>query len=220
VVEDDENIREIVLYALKTAGFGAQGFESAGGFFAALEKAVPELALLDIMLPGEDGFLILKRLRRHPQAKAVPVIMLTAKSQEFDKVKGLDMGADDYVTKPFGVMELISRVNAVLRRAGGAAEEPARLEHGGIAIDGARREVFAEGEAVRLTYKEYELLHYLMLNAGLVLTRDKLMREVWDYGYGGESRTLDMHVRSLRKKLGKSAELIKTVRNVGYKLGD
>jgi two-component system alkaline phosphatase synthesis response regulator PhoP len=220
VVEDDENIREIVLYALKTAGFEARGFESGGGFFAALDKAAPELVLLDIMLPGEDGFSILKKLRQSPQGKALPVIMLTAKSQEFDKVKGLDMGADDYVTKPFGVLELISRVNAVLRRAGGGAEEPARLEYGGIAIDGSRREVFAEGGAVELTFKEYELLHYLLLNAGLVLTRDKIMRAVWDYSYEGESRTLDMHIRSLRKKLGASAALIKTVRNVGYKLGD
>jgi two-component system alkaline phosphatase synthesis response regulator PhoP len=175
--------------------------------------------LLDIMLPGEDGFSILKRLRQSSQAKALPVIMLTAKSQEFDQVKGLDMGADDYVTKPFGVLELISRVNAVLRRAGGA-EEPVRLEYGGIVIDGSRREVFAAGGAVELTFKEYELLHYLLLNAGLVLTRDKIMRAVWDYSYEGESRTLDMHIRSLRKKLGKSAALIKTVRNVGYKLGD
>jgi two-component system alkaline phosphatase synthesis response regulator PhoP len=220
VVEDDENIREIVLYALKTAGFEARGFEGSGGFFAALDKAAPELVLLDIMLPGEDGFSILKRLRQLPQAKALPVIMLTAKSQEFDKVKGLDMGADDYVTKPFGVLELISRVNAVLRRAGGAPEAPARLDHGGIEIDSSRREVFAGGGAVELTFKEYELLHYLMLNAGLVLTRDKIMRAVWDYSYEGESRTLDMHVRSLRKKLGPSAALIKTVRNVGYKLGD
>jgi two-component system alkaline phosphatase synthesis response regulator PhoP len=222
VVEDDENIREIVLYALKTAGFEARGFENGGGFFAALEKAAPELALLDIMLPGEDGFSILKKLRQSqaPQTKALPVIMLTAKSQEFDKVKGLDMGADDYITKPFGVLELISRVNAVLRRVGGAPEEPGRLEHDGIIIDSSRREVFACGAAVTLTYKEYELLHYLVLNAGLVLTRDKIMRAVWDYSYEGESRTLDMHIRSLRKKLGPCAALIKTVRNVGFKLGD
>jgi two-component system alkaline phosphatase synthesis response regulator PhoP len=220
VVEDDENILEIVLYALKTAGFDARGFESGNSFFAALKKAAPELVLLDIMLPGEDGFSILKKLRQSPQAKALPVIMLTAKSQEFDKVKGLDLGADDYITKPFGVLELISRVNAVLRRAVGAVEGPSRLEHGGIVIEGSRREVFAEGAAVTLTFKEYELLHYLMLNAGLVLTRDKIMRAVWDYSYGGESRTLDMHIRSLRKKLGTSAALIKTVRNVGYKMGD
>ena len=219
IVEDDENIREIVLYALKTAGFEAQGFESGSGFFAALEKAAPELALLDVMLPGEDGFSILRRLRQAPRAKSLPVIMLTAKGSEFDKVKGLDMGADDYIAKPFGVLELISRVNAVLRRTGGA-QEPARLEYGGIEIDGSRRAVSANAAPVELTFKEYELLHYLMLNAGLVLTRDKIMRAVWDYSYEGESRTLDMHIRSLRKKLGEAGSLIKTVRNVGYKLGE
>lgn len=220
VVEDDENIREIVLYALRTAGFEAQGFESGNGFFAALEKAAPELILLDIMLPGEDGFSILKRLRQAPRTKAMPVIMLTAKGSEFDKVKGLDMGADDYVAKPFGVLELISRVNAVLRRSGGGPGEPARLEYGGLEIDGSRRTVTANSGAVELTFKEFELLQYLMLNAGLVLTRDKIMRAVWDYSYEGESRTLDMHIRSLRKKLGDAGQLIKTVRNVGYKLGE
>ena len=218
IVEDDENIREVVEYALQSAGFEASGFETGAEFFAAAKKVPPNLVLLDIMLPGDDGLSILRKLRSAPQTKTLPVIMLTAKGGEFDKVKGLDMGADDYIAKPFGVMELISRVNALLRRSAPAAGEP--IEYAGIALDTARRAVITDGGAIALTYKEYELLHYFLLNKGLALSRDKLMEAVWGYDFEGESRTVDMHVRSLRRKLGAAGEYIKTIRNVGYMLGE
>jgi len=217
VVEDDENIREIVIYALSSAGFEASGFETGEEFFTALGMDVPSLVLLDIMLPEVDGLTILKRLRSDPKTGKLPVIMLTAKNSEYDKVKGLDMGADDYVSKPFGVMELISRVNAVLRRSG--TQESRRIEVSGLSLDHARREVLSAGEPIKLTFKEYELLYCLMLNAGLVMSRDKIMELVWGYDFEGESRTVDMHIKTLRQKLGTSGSLIKTVRNVGYKLG-
>jgi two-component system alkaline phosphatase synthesis response regulator PhoP len=216
VVEDDESIREIVLYALQSAGFHSVGFESAGAFFASLGQAAPDLLLLDIMLPGEDGLSLLGRLRADARAKAMPVILLTAKGSEFDKVKGLDLGADDYITKPFGVMELISRVNAVLRRSGTGSVRGLRV--GGLTLDNERREVLVEGRKVNLTFKEYELLHYLALNAELALSRSRIMGAVWGYDFEGESRTLDMHIRSLRQKLGDAGAYIQTVRNVGYKL--
>ena len=217
VVEDDADIRDIVLYALRAAGFDAHGFEKGRELRPALEKAVPDLLLLDIMLPGEDGLSILKRLRGDTRTRALPVIMLTAKGGEFDKVKGLDLGADDYIAKPFGVMELISRINAVLRRSGHQAQP---LSYQNIALDNNRRSVAVNAESVSLTYKEYELLHYLLLNEGLVLSRDKIMEAVWGWEFEGESRTLDMHIRSLRQKLGPAGEHIKTVRNVGYRLGE
>jgi two-component system alkaline phosphatase synthesis response regulator PhoP len=221
IVEDDENIREIVLYALRSAGFAAAGFETGVDFLASLHKELPALALLDIMLPGEDGLSILKRLRLATKTKTLPVIMLTAKNSEYDKIKGLDMGADDYIAKPFGVMELISRINAVLRRSGAKeVERSAWLEIGKLSLDNARREVCVGGKKINLTYKEYELLYYLALNEGIVLSRDKIMEAVWGYDFGGESRTVDMHVKTLRQKLGTAGELIKTVRSVGYKLGE
>ena len=222
VIEDDEDIREIVTYALRSAGFEAVGYEQGEFFFDALKTGTPApaLLLLDIMLPGDDGLTILKRLKSTPQHKKLPVILLTAKGSEFDKVKGLDTGADDYLTKPFGVMELISRVNAVLRRSGADFEQLKLLESGGLLIDYTRREVSVEGKAVVLTFKEYELLYYLMLNKGLALERDRIMEAVWGYDFEGESRTLDMHIRSLRRKLGPAGNLIKTIRNVGYKLGE
>ncbi|MCL2084369.1 MAG: response regulator transcription factor [Oscillospiraceae bacterium] len=219
IVEDDENIREVVQYALGSAGFEASGFETGAEFFAAMEKAAPNLVLLDIMLPGDDGLTILKKLRNNPRTKTLPVIMLTAKGGEFDKVKGLDMGADDYIAKPFGVMELISRVNALLRRSRTASAPGETLEYGSIKFDTARRAVIIDGGAVALTYKEYELLHYLLLNRGLALSRDKLMEAVWGYDFEGESRTIDMHIRSLRQKLGAAGKYIKTIRNVGYMFG-
>jgi two-component system alkaline phosphatase synthesis response regulator PhoP len=218
VVEDDENIREIVIYALHSAGFDAYGYETGEEFLTALDAGLPSLVILDIMLPENDGLAILKHLRGMPKTKHLPIIMLTAKNSEYDKVKGLDMGADDYISKPFGVMELISRCNAVLRRSGN--EESGKMEISGLSLDHARREVCSGGEPVKLTYKEYELLHYLMLNAGLVLSRDKIMESVWGFDYEGESRTVDMHIKTLRQKLGASGKLIKTVRNVGYKLGE
>jgi len=219
VVEDDEDIREIVVYALLSAGFEAFGYETGEEFLTALDAGLPSLVLLDIMLPEMDGLTILKRLRSMPKAKKLPVIMLTAKNSEYDKVKGLDFGADDYISKPFGVMELIARVNAVLRR-GGTEEISKNLEISGLMLDHARRDVSIGGVSIKLTYKEYELLHCMMLNAGIVLSREKLLESVWGYDFEGESRTVDMHIKTLRQKLGTSGKLIKTVRNVGYKLGE
>ena len=216
IVEDDGDIREVALYALRSAGFEASGFECGEDFFTALDEGLPALVLLDIMLPGDDGLAILKRLRNAAQTKTLPVIMLTAKGSEFDKVKGLDLGADDYIAKPFGVMELISRINAVLRRAA----PDGLTEFGCIVIDNAKRAVSAGGKPVALTYKEYELLHFLMLNKQIVLSRDKIMEAVWGYDFEGESRTLDMHIRSLRQKLNAAGGHIKTIRNVGYRLGE
>ena len=222
LVEDDEDIREVVLYALQNAGFEAVGFESGEDFFAAMDKTPeqPALILLDIMLPGEDGLTILKKLRSLPKTKILPIIMLTAKSSEFDKVKGLDMGADDYLAKPFGVMELISRVNAVLRRSGAVPEPEEKLEYENLFLDISRRAVYVDGEPVVLTYKEYELLYFLMRNSELALDREKIMKAVWGHNYEGESRTLDIHIRTLRQKLGVAGEYIKTIRNVGYALGE
>jgi len=218
IVEDDENIREIVAYALSSAGFEAKGFETGEEFFLALDAGLPALAILDIMLPQEDGLSILKRLRNSSATKKMPVIMLTAKNNEYDKVIGLDTGADDYISKPFGVMELISRVNAVLRRS--REELSDKLELEGLSVDHARREVCYCGEPIKLTFKEYELLHYLMLNVGIVLSRNRIMEIVWGYDFEGESRTVDMHIKTLRQKLGESGKLIKTVRNVGYILDE
>jgi len=220
IVEDDEDIREVVKYALCTAGFEVTAFESTVGFFEALNDSLPALILLDIMLPGDDGLEILKKLRSSNKTKKLPIIMLTAKGSELDKVKGLDFGADDYITKPFGVMELVSRINAVLRRSGKENDGDAILEYGGITIDNTRRIVTVNGESITLTFKEYELLHYLMLNRGLALDRNKILETVWGYDFEGESRTLDMHIRSLRQKLSMLAYYIKTIRNVGYKFGE
>lgn len=217
LVEDDESIRELVLYALKNGGYEAVGFSGGGKFWRALEQKVPDLVLLDIMLPGDDGFRLLGRLRENSRYAAVPVIMLTAKVSEYDKVRALDNGADDYITKPFGVMELLSRIRAVLRRA--APQTPDKiLRAGGVALDEARRTVEAGGAPVTLTYKEFELLAYLMRNTGLVLSREKIMERVWGFDYEGESRTVDMHIKTLRQKLGACGGLIETVRGVGYKL--
>ena len=218
IVEDDEDIREIVIYALQSAGFEALGYETGEELMAAIGAGLPSLILLDIMLPKVDGLSILEKLRKMPNTKKLPVIMLTAKNSEYDKVKGLDMGADDYISKPFGVMELIARVNAVLRR--GEPEINNKIEVQGLSIDYERREILENGKPVNLTFKEFELLYYLMNNAGLVLSRDKLLEAVWGYDYEGESRTIDMHIKTLRQKLGKSGKHIKTIRNVGYKLGE
>lgn len=219
VVEDDENIREIVIYALKSAGYQAYGYETGEEFLKAINEEIPTLVLLDIMLPQDDGLSILKKLRSMSKTIKLPVIILTAKDSEYDKVKGLDMGADDYITKPFGVMELIARVKTVLRR-GVDETESKQVEYNGILIDNARHEVKVDGDVVILTFKEYELLHYLILNAGLVLSRDKIMEVVWGYDFEGETRTVDVHIKTLRQKLGHAGKLIKTIRNVGYKLED
>lgn len=219
-VEDDTNIRELVVYALKTAGFQASGFETAAEFYKALQREKPSLVLLDIMLPDEDGMMILKRLRSEKTTENLPVIMLTAKSAEYDKVCGLDGGADDYVTKPFGVMELISRVKAVLRRMEkGKVQEAEALVLGDLRVDEKKHEVHVGETPVELTFKEFELLTYLMKNQGIVLSRDKILDVIWNYDYEGESRTVDVHIGSLRQKLGRCGELIKTIRGVGYKIG-
>lgn len=217
VVEDDQNIRELICYALKGDGFEARGFANAVALYEAMEARLPDLFLLDIMLEGEDGYQILKRIKNRSDSRKLPVIMLTAKSAEYDKVRGLDMGADDYVTKPFGVMELLSRIKAVLRRYGNR-ERDTKLCLGKLCLNQEKRLVEVDGAAVELTYKEFELLAYLMDNLELVLSRDRIMEEVWGYEYAGETRTVDVHIRSLRQKLGSAARYIKTVRNVGYKM--
>lgn len=215
IVEDDKNIQEIESFALKNSGYEVRGFEYAKDFYAALDEQIPDLVLLDIMLPDEDGLQILKKLRLNHKTVLVPVIMVTAKTTELDKVKGLDLGADDYLSKPFGVMELISRVKALLRRTQSAAEET-KICHGEIRMDNDKHAVFVGNEPCELTFKEYELLKYLMINAGIVLSRDKIMDQVWGFEYEGESRTVDMHIKTLRQKLGAAGSCIKTIRNVGY----
>lgn len=219
LVEDDDNIRQMVSYALSMAGFEPEGFAEGEAFWEALEKESPSLVLLDIMLPGEDGVSILKRLKRSEKTAKLPVILLTAKSAEYDRVKGLDLGADDYITKPFSVMEAISRIRAVLRRCGREPQKTATLRTGAIALDEDRRTVFANDAEIGLTFKEFELLRCLMANEGIALSRDKLLEQVWGFDYSGESRTVDMHIKSLRQKLGDCGAIIKTVRNVGYKIG-
>ncbi|MCM0703605.1 response regulator transcription factor [Faecalicatena sp. BF-R-105] len=220
-VEDDTSIRELVLYALKTAEFQVMGFENAASFYKRMKEQQPDLILLDIMLPDEDGVSILKKLKSRPDTENIPVIMMTAKSSEYDKVLGLDSGADDYITKPFGVMELISRVKAVIRRSDrrkGSAGEVLKI--GELVLDEQKHEVYAHGQAVSLTFKEFELLSYLMKNRGLVLSRDKILNTIWNYEYEGESRTVDVHIGSLRQKLGTCGDFIKTIRGIGYKIED
>ena len=218
LVEDDDSIRELVLYTLHTTGFEAEGFRNAADFWQALEKELPQLVLLDIMLPDEDGLHILKRLRAGAETADLPVMMLTAKSSEHDRVVGLDSGADDYMPKPFGMMELVSRVRALLRRAAKPAAEDKLFTAGSLAVDVKRRAVTVDGEPVILTYKEFELLCYLLENRGVVLSRDQILTKIWDYNYSGETRTVDVHIRTLRQKLGDAGALIETVRGVGYRL--
>lgn len=214
IVEDDRNIQEIELFALKNSGYQATGFETAKEFYKALNEKLPELILLDIMLPDEDWLSILKRLRSRADTQKIPVILVTAKTSEIDKVKGLDGGADDYIAKPFGVMEMIARVKALLRRSGGMEES--LLTCGNVTLDGEKRMVYVDGKTIELTYKEFELLKLLMKNHGIVISRDVIMERVWDSSFEGESRTIDVHVRTLRQKLGDGGALIKTIRNVGY----
>ena len=218
LVEDDDSIRELVLYTLHTTGFEAEGFRNAAGFWQVLEKELPQLVLLDIMLPDEDGLHILKRLRAGAETADLPVMMLTAKSSEYDRGVGLDSGADDYMPKPFGMMELVSRVRALLRRAARPAAEDKLFTAGSLAVDVKRRAVTVDGEPVILTYKEFELLCYLLENRGVVLSRDQILTKIWDYNYSGETRTVDVHIRTLRQKLGDAGALIETVRGVGYRL--
>ena len=217
ILEDDDNIREIENFALKNCGFVTEPAASAKEFWEIMEHKIPQLILLDIMLPDEDGISILTKLKKNPEWKKVPVILVTAKTSEMDKVKGLDTGADDYISKPFGVLELISRVKAVLRRSDSAGDDTV-ITNGSIELNVEKHVVSYDGNNIELTYKEFELLRVLMKNAGNVMTREILMDRVWGTSYEGESRTLDMHIKTLRKKLGEDGgKLIKAVRNVGYK---
>ncbi|NLW21613.1 MAG: response regulator transcription factor [Clostridiales bacterium] len=218
-VEDDQAIRDLVLYALRQAGFEAEGFVDGQQFMQAMARRLPQLVLLDQMLPGMDGGRLLAQLRSDERTRGIPVIMLTAKDSEMDKVRSLDAGADDYIVKPFGVMELLSRIRAVLRRSG-EQEAPQRLQAGPIALDVGRREVMVDGQEITLTNMEFRLLHHLMSYPGLVFTREQLLNKVWDTDYFGDTRTVDMHVRTLRQKLGEAASMIETKRGVGYRLAD
>lgn len=220
-VEDDSNIRELVVYTLESTGFQAKGFEEGKSFLEALALETPDLILMDIMLPGEDGISLLKHLKNSSKTKNIPVIMVTAKGAEYDKVKGLDLGADDYVTKPFGMMELVSRIKAVLRRSGIAEKKTDDIiTSDNLEIDTKKHEVRADGEVISLTLKEYELLKRLMENPNIVMTRDSLLEEIWGYDFDGETRTVDVHVRTLRQKLGNCGERIETVRGVGYRISE
>ena len=216
-VEDDASIRDIEVYALNSTGFSAEGFADGAAFWAALEKDRPELVVLDVMLPEIDGIQLLRRMKADPALRDIPVIMATAKGAEYDKILGLDLGADDYLTKPFGVMELVSRVKAVLRRC-----QPERAAHqlrsGGLVVDLDAHTVTVDGARVALTYKEFELLRLFLSHPGMAFTRDQLFQEIWGMDYCGETRTVDMHIRTLRQKLGPYGRRIETVRNVGYRM--
>ena len=217
-LEDDNSIRELVVYTMNSTGFDAVGFAKPAEFWAAMEQGMPSLVLLDIMLPEEDGLQILKKLRANPATKKLPVMMLTAKDSEYDKVLGLDSGADDYVPKPFGMMELMARIKALLRRSG--PQEPDDKEYNleKLYVSPTRHLVKVDGKEVSLTLKEFELLCFLLENDGMVLTRDKILARIWGYDFDGETRTVDVHVRTLRQKLGECGALIETVRGVGYKI--
>ena len=217
-VEDDAGIRDLMIYTLNASGFRAVGFENAREFYAALADDTPELIMLDIMLPGEDGISILKRLKADARTADIPVIMATAKGNEYDKVIGLDLGADDYLARPFGMMELASRVRAVLRRSGRAAEKPQLIRVGGLEMNLGEHIVTADGIRVQLTLKEFELLHTFMTSPGRAFTREQLLSSVWSEDFLGETRTVDVHVGTLRQKLGSCGKYIRTVRGVGYKL--
>ena len=219
-VEDDAAIRDIEVYALRSTGFEAEGLENGEQLFAAIKKRVPELIILDVMLPGEDGLEILRRIRFSAVTRSVPVIMATARGEEYDKITGLDSGADDYLVKPFGMMEMVSRVRAVLRRSGGGdpSRDTVRLTLGPLTLDPESHTVTVDGENVTLTLKEFELLRTMMARPGVVFTRDRLLSEVWGTDYDGETRTVDVHIRTLRQKLGDAGAMIGTVRGVGYRM--
>ena len=218
-MEDDANIRELVIYTLNQTGLAAKGFSDAAAFFAASTEEKPSLILLDIMLPGEDGLSVLRKIRANASTTSIPVMMITAKSTEFDKVSGLDLGADDYIAKPFGMAELVARVKALLRRSG-LKTSAERLTHGELVVDIAKHTVTVGGQNVILTYKEFSLLACLMENAGRAYTREQLLETVWGYDYEGGTRTVDVHVQTLRTKLGSSGRYVETVRGVGYRFGE
>lgn len=217
-VEDDDNIRELVVYTLSQMGMPARGFVDAQSFYEACEKEMPELILLDIMLPKEDGISILRRLRSDGRTQEVPVIMVTAKGTEYDKVKGLDLGADDYIAKPFGMSELVARVRARLRRVA-PKKDPNLFIAGKLKLDNLAHTVEVDGAEVALTLKEYELLRFMMENQGVAFSREQLLDHIWDYGYAGGTRTVDVHIQTLRAKLGVCGELVETVRGIGYRFG-
>jgi len=218
LLEDDDSIRNFVGYALNNSGLETECFAAPSQFWEGIDRAVPQLVLLDIMLPEEDGMAVLQKLRARPDTAEIPVIMLTAKSTEYDKVLALDAGADDYVAKPFGMMELIARIRARLRRHGGEAEAK-EYRIGALYVCPERRVVRVKGQDVTLTYKEYELLCLLLAGEGTVFTRDRILQQIWGFAFDGENRTVDVHIRTLRTKLGECGDLIETVRGVGYKIG-
>lgn len=217
-LEDEPNIRELIVYTLQSSGFEARGFTHSIDLFKAVEQTKPELILLDIMLPDENGLSVLKKLKASAETLDIPIIMVTAKGSEFDKVTGLNLGADDYIAKPFGMMEFIARVKAVLRR-GGLKEKRKNCDYKELQIKPEQHQVYAKGERVELTLKEYDLLKYMMENQGIVLSRNQLLRHVWGYDFDGETRTVDVHIRSLRQKLGMYGVYVETVRGVGYRIG-
>ena len=216
-VEDDASIRDIEVYALMSTGFEAQGFEDGDSFWTALQESMPELVVLDVMLPGKDGVTLLKTMKESEQFRDIPAIMATAKGTEYDKIQSLDLGADDYLVKPFGIMEMVSRVKAVLRRCN-RNQDHNQLKIGGLMLNPNEHTVSVDGERVTLTYKEYELLHLFLSQPGHAFTREQLLSRVWNTEYLGETRTVDMHIRTLRQKLGEYGCMIETVRNVGYRL--
>lgn len=227
-VEDEEDIRDLVIYTLESVGMEAKGFPDAASFYGAMKESMPDLVLLDIMLPDEDGVSVLKKLRRNPDTRDIPVIMATAKGAEYDKVQALDLGADDYVTKPYGMMELVSRIRAVLRRTARENQVskgqnlPGKnelLKSGPIEMNLKKHVVTVDGKEVQLTLKEFELLRMLLQNPDAVLSRNLLLERIWGYEFDGETRTVDVHVRTLRQKLGDAGDKIETVRGVGYRLG-
>ena len=219
VLEDDESIRELIIYTLNGQNMQAKGFGTPSEFWDAVHEKTPSLVLLDIMLPEEDGFSILQKLRAAPATKRLPVIMLTAKGSEYDIVRGLDIGADDYVPKPFRMMELLSRIRALLRRSGADNDRQEEYRVGNLYVNPVRHEVQVDGKDVVLTLKEFELLNLLISRQGIVFTRAQLLDEIWGYGFDGESRTVDVHVRTLRQKLGEAGNYIETIRGIGYKIG-
>lgn len=219
ILEDDSSVRELETYALRGNGFEVEGFEEPKSFYNALGKKKPDLIIIDVMLPGEDGISITKKLRASSEFKRIPVVMVTAKDSEIDAIKGLDCGADDYITKPFSVMIFISRVKAVLRRVS-ENDERRDYSYKTITVDDKKHKVYSNGKEIELTFKEYEILKYLLRNKGIAVTREQLLNKIWGYDSESETRTVDSHILTLRKKLGESGALIETIRHVGYKLGD
>ena len=218
-VEDERNIRELLVYTLSGSGYEAKGVANGKELKKALKEEIPDLILLDIMLPGEDGYAVLEYLKGRPDTQDIPVIMVTAKEAEYDKVRGLEGGADDFITKPFGMMEFLARVKAVLRRTK-KQEQPKEYHYKGLTVDMKSRKVWENGRSVDLTLKEFELLRYLLENHGTVLSREKILEKIWGYEIYGETRTVDVHIRTLRQKLGEAGAMIETVRGVGYRIGE